>query len=208
MRQADEGEVSRWVARCRAGDEGAWSALVERYKSLVYSVARRSGLGAEDADDVFLATFGALYRHLDRIEEAAALGKWLAVTAARESYRTARITGKHGQASFEDLSLDELLADEEAAADRTALEADEADQIRKSVIDMDPKCRDLLTALYLREEADYVRVSEELGMPIGSIGPTRGRCLEKLRASLEKRGFFDSGTYQPKARQALGKGIE
>lgn len=196
MRRPDESEIARWLSRCRAGDERAWHALVDRFKSLVYSVARRTGLSADDAEDVFMTTFASFYKHLDRIEEAHAVAKWLAVTATRESYRLSRSATKHGHSSYDDMSLDELLADEDAAADRASLEAAEADHVRQNVLAMDAKCRDLLQALYLAEETDYGQVSATLGMPVGSIGPTRARCLEKLRAALQKDGFFDAPEYQ------------
>lgn len=187
---ADDGDPHRLLTRCRRGDARAWGDLVERFRSLVYSVPRRMGMSEDDANDVFQATFVALYRSLNSIEDAQALPKWVATTAARESYRVMRVSGRYVTADDETRGLDEVLEDEDARADETAVRATEADWVRRSVLAMDARCRDLLTALYL-EELAYQDVVESLGIPIGSIGPTRARCLEKLRRSLEAAGFFE-----------------
>lgn len=186
---ADSGDLNRLVTRCRRGDARAWSDLVERFRSLAYSVPRRMGLSEDDASDVFQATFLALYRFLNAIEDAQALPKWIATTAARESYRFKRVSGRYVAADEDARPLDEVLADEEIRADETALQACDGDWVRRGVLALDARCRDLLTALYL-EDLAYQDVVATLGIPVGSIGPTRARCLEKLRRRLEAEGFF------------------
>jgi RNA polymerase sigma factor (sigma-70 family) len=186
-----EDDLDRLIERCRRSDSEAWAALVDRFQALVYSVPRRYGLGPDDAADVFQTTFQSLLRSLDRIESAKALAKWLAVTAARESMRLRRIAGRTTNPEDYDMALDEVVASEEASAEETAVASEEALMVREAVAKMPAKCRDLLQILYLEGDVPYTEVSERLGMPVGAIGPTRARCLEKLRGSLLKNGFFE-----------------
>ncbi|MCW5943898.1 MAG: RNA polymerase sigma factor [Fimbriimonadaceae bacterium] len=186
---AESGDLQRLLARCRRGDSRAWSELIERFRSLVYSIPRRMGMGEDDAGDVFQATFVALYRSLHAIEDGQALPKWVATTAARESYRVRRLSGRYVTVDDDARALDEVLQDDEERADETAIRASEADWVRQGVRGLGAQCRDLLTALYV-EGLAYQEVVTALGIPIGSIGPTRARCLEKLRRTLEAEGFF------------------
>ncbi len=175
-----EPESVRWIERARKGDARSWDAIVERYQNLVYSVARRSGLGSADADDVFQTTFLALYRNLDRIENPATLARWLAITASRESIRIKRAQSRFSSMDEDGPTLDEVLADEDATAESVAIQADEAEYWRVSLVKLGGRCEVLLKALYFEDKA-YEEIVVELGMPIGAIGPTRARCLAKLR---------------------------
>lgn len=181
-------EDSRLLARSRMGDERAWSMLVDRYERLVYSVARRTGLSSEAASDVFQSTFVALFRELDHSERIASLPRWLAVVAARESYRVRRVEMKHSGADFE--TLDDALAAEDRAVDDEVLRSEQARLVREALDTLPPKCQSVLGALFL-EDQDYLQTSESLKMPIGSLGATRQRCLQKLRRRLEAIGFFE-----------------
>lgn len=143
-------------------------------------MATRNRLDANDAADVFQTTFLALYRNLDRIESAAALGKWLAVTAARESIRLKRQQSRVVHEDGDGPGLDEILADEDASVEAQAVDGIEAEYWRKAVISLGGRCEQLLSALYF-DDKSYEEIVAELGMPIGAIGPTRARCLEKLR---------------------------
>jgi len=187
----NEEDLDELLRKCRRGDATAWGSLVDRFQALTYSVIRRYGLSIEDADDVFQTTFQSLLRHVDRLESGAALPRWLAVTAAREAMRVKRISKRY--VSEEDLpqTLDQVIAEEDASAEEAALLAERADVLRKNVLAMPAKCRDLLTMLYLQGEIAYAEVAERLGMAVGAIGPTRARCLEKLRLALQKTGVFD-----------------
>ena len=179
-----ENDLERLLARCRRSDGAAWRALVARFEALVYSVPRRYGLNADDAADVFGTTFTSLLRSLDRIESAQALPKWLAVTAARESLRRVRARGTD---RFE--TLEETIAWEEATAERDALAAVRAEGLHAAVEELAERCRGLLRALYFEDEAEYAAISARLGIPVGAIGPTRARCLEKLRLVLVREGW-------------------
>lgn len=173
-------DLSLWLERAQRGDHRAWGQIVDRFQNLVYSVARRTGLNGDDAGDVFQATFLALYRNLDRIERAEALPKWLSVAAARESLRVKRASDRYTDEHELAVPLDQLIADEEASAEAQALVAVDADFWRRSVELLGGRCEQLLSALYF-DELSYEVIVEKLGIPMGAIGPTRARCLEKLR---------------------------
>lgn len=173
-------DLTLWLERAQRGDHRAWGQIVDRFQNLVYSVARRTGLNSDDAGDVFQATFLALYRNLDRIERAESLPKWLSVAAARESLRVKRTSAKYADENELSVPLDQLVADEDASAEEMALQAEDADFWRRSVELLGGRCQQLLSALYF-EERSYEAIVETLGIPMGAIGPTRARCLEKLR---------------------------
>ncbi len=183
-------DLTRLVRRCHAGDARAWDALVERFSGLVYSIARRAGLNNDDAADVTQSTFLTLYKNLDRIDNPDALGGWLSVTASREAFRVKRVSQKYVTIDDESRGLDELLADEQNAADEVAEFSVSVEVVTQAISDLREKCRQLLSALYLEDEPSYQDISQRLGIPIGSIGPTRARCIESLRALLAKAGFF------------------
>ncbi len=158
---------------------------------MVYSIARRHGLERDDAEDVFLATFQSLLNSIDRIESAAALPKWIGTTASREALRVRRIRGRTSDMESAGITLDELVAKEETCAENSAIEANQSAILRSMVAKIDERCRKLLEALYFEGEKNYSEVSESLGIPVGAIGPTRARCLEKLRVLLKKESFFE-----------------
>ncbi|RYG46702.1 sigma-70 family RNA polymerase sigma factor [bacterium] len=177
----------------RLRDSDAWALVVDRYQALVYSVARRYGLSAEDAGDVFSGTFRALLTSVDRLESVEALPRWLAVTAARESLRIKRISSRYVQTEDERM-LDQIVDDEERDALASAAEAESSLALREGIARLADRCRDLLTALYLEDDPPYGEISERIGIPVGAIGPTRGRCLEKLKKILrDLPGFVSEG---------------
>jgi len=152
----------------------------------VYSIPRRYRLDEDDAADVFMTCFQTLHRNLDRIESGKALPRWMATTAARECLRLARIKDR----TTTDLPLEEIVANEEASAEAEALRSADAMHVRQVLGQMASKCRDLLQLLYADEDTPYAEIASRLGIPLGAIGPTRARCLEKLRKLMEADGFF------------------
>lgn len=180
-------ELAQWVRKARAGDRRAWDSLVDRFQNLVYSIARREGLDTNDAADVFQSTFLALYRSLDRIEEPATLPKWLAVTAARESLRIKRFESRYVHESPDGPGLADTLVDTDSSPDDLAVNAVEGDLLRTLLQHLGGRCEQLLAALYF-DDKSYEEVVADLGIPMGAIGPTRARCLEKLRKMYQKEG--------------------
>jgi RNA polymerase sigma factor (sigma-70 family) len=183
-------DLTALVNRCRAGDSEAWALLVDRFSDFVYSVARRYRLNEDDAADVFQNTFEALHAGINKIENPETLPKWLAVTASRISLRTIRIQSRTIPLQTAEGDLTEVLEAEDASAEESAVKACEAKIVRDSLVKLGGRCAPLLEMLYLDDDQSYGDVSSKLGIPIGAIGPTRARCLEKLKKLLEEGGFF------------------
>ena len=181
-------DLESLVRKCRQGDAEAWDCLVDKYQALVYSIAIRHGLAADDAADVFQQTFQALHSGLDQIRNDATIPRWLAVTAARESLKILRF--KKRTVDADDLTLEQIVDNEERSAESSALESWQSAALRESIAKINGRCKDLLTLLYF-EDLPYDEVTARMGIPMGAIGPTRARCLEKLRKALEKQGFFE-----------------
>ena len=179
-----EFELDRLLDHARRGDPQAWIALVGRLENLVYSVPSRFKLDPDDTADVFIETFSALHRNLDRLDSGHILPRWVARTAARESLRIRRF-----QTQVERFSLDEVLALEDAEAERAALQAEDAFQLEQAMDRLDEGCRSLLKALFI-DDASHTEIAARLGKPLGSIAPNKTRCLEKLRRIMELDGFF------------------
>lgn len=184
----DGPDLEKLVRRCRTRDADSWRTLVGHFQRLVYSIPKRQGLSDEDAADVFQATFTALFRSIDRLEAPETLPRWLAVTASRETSRCLRIR----RASMDaEVDLDTIVAEEEKTSEETAVLALHAELIRAEVGAMDARCRDLLSLLYFEEDLSYAEIGSRVGMSVGAIGPTRARCLEKLRKRLHQKGVFE-----------------
>lgn len=184
-------ELSTWVRRCRAGDERAWSALIQHFQAFVYSIPRRMGLSSDECADVFQATFVALYKNLDRVDSEQSIPKWLAVTASRESYRILRGRRSSQTADVSSETLEAVLADESESVGHQLEQAELSRTVQKGLGGIPERCRKLLQLLYSTDDVPYTEISEQLGLPVGSIGPTRARCLQKLREILEPLGFFN-----------------
>lgn len=175
------------VACCLAGDASAWTALVQRYQRLVLAVARRVGLDDHEAADVFQTVFGRLVQHLPRIAEPARLQAWIVTTTKREALlqrrrgqRTVSLTCDDGSAA----DGDQWEAVDDRPGAEQALEAlQQLDRLRQALDRLDPPSRDLLLLLFRDDEErlSYDEIARRLAIPVGSIGPTRSRCLAKLR---------------------------
>lgn len=172
------------IRQCLQGDEYAWDELVERYGRLVYSIPRRLGLPETDADDVFQVVFGIVLRKLESLREVERLSAWLIRVAYRESWRVSacRPTGR--------TPIEPGLADEDAPGPEQVEALERQHIVRQSLTELGGRCQELLEALFFEPQSpDYAEIAARLGMKIGSIGPTRARCFQKLEAILRKRGF-------------------
>jgi RNA polymerase sigma factor (sigma-70 family) len=178
------------VLACRSGDATAWSMLVDRYQRLVYSIARRAGLDQEQATDVFQLVFATLVEHLGQIEQPALIGAWLVTTTRHEAWRFSRRERMARFASLGAPDLAERLADSALLPEALMLRLEEQHQVRTAIAALDERCRRLLILLFYRPDiAPYAEIATTLGMSEGSIGPTRARCLGKLRHLLDERHF-------------------
>jgi RNA polymerase sigma factor (sigma-70 family) len=161
------------VLRCRAGDAEAWRILVGRYERLVYSVARSFGLDGDEAADVLQSTFEALLVGLDRLHRSERLSAWLTTVAKR---RSIRVVEQH---------LPIGTVNDEPVDESGFSRVDDLDELLRAIDTLSPACRRLVCELYLSSTPPtYDDVAARLGIPVGSIGPTRARCLNHLRHAL------------------------
>lgn len=183
----DSAAVADLVTSAQAGDERAWERLVGEFGGLVWAVARSYRLNAADAADVAQATWTRLVEHLDRLSEPARVGAWLATTARRECLRRLRDRGREALRGEEPLPE---RADEETLEGHLLLtERDEA--LWRSFRRLRPSDQALLRVLIADPRPAYEEIADALQIPIGSIGPTRARALERLRKELEREGAID-----------------
>jgi RNA polymerase sigma factor (sigma-70 family) len=176
------------VAACLSGESGAWDALIARYQGFIYSLALRHGLSPADADDLFQDVCLKLFHRLEELREVRRLSGWLGAIVRQEVWRRWR----RNQASpWSELSEDAAaLMSADAVDPEGALLALEREQlVRHGLEALSDECRRLLTLLYGPDEVSYAEAAERLSMPVGSVGPRRGRCLERLRKKLEEQGF-------------------
>jgi RNA polymerase sigma factor (sigma-70 family) len=175
-----------WLAGAAAGDRAAWDALVDRYTGMLWSIARAHRLGDHDSGDVIQTTWLRLLDNLDRIEDPDRVGGWLATTARRECLHVLRRTKREPA-----LDVIELLApvSTQDSVDDGVLR-DERDSLLWTVFDtLSDACRRLLRVMIADPAPSYAEISEALDMPIGSIGPTRQRCLAALRVQAVAAGI-------------------
>jgi RNA polymerase sigma factor (sigma-70 family) len=178
------------IAACRRGDAEAWQVLVLRYQRLIYTIPIRGGLDEQQAAEVFQTVFVRLVEHLPRIEQPDRLQAWLVTTAKRETWR---LTRRQRQAAVA-LSIDDEdsqeLPDDVPLPHEVAQKLEEQHTVRVALERLENPCRTLLTALFYQDDPPaYSELAASLGIPTGSIGPTRARCLQKLRSLLDKMGF-------------------
>jgi RNA polymerase sigma factor (sigma-70 family) len=177
---------SELVSMCLKGDPQAWEALIMRYKRLIYSIPVRFSFTAADASDVFQAVCLKLIEHLHDLKDDTKVSAWLITTTTRQCIyirsQRFRETGSEEDAE-EPPDPSENLED-------IRVQAEQQQTVRESVEQLPERCRQLLELLYFDTRSpSYDEISQTLGMPVASIGPTRARCLEKLRTVLRRRGI-------------------
>jgi len=180
------------LARCRDGDEFAWETLVNRYQRLVFSIPRRAGLNSDDCAEVFQEVFTALVRKLDDIDRPERLHAWLVTTARRKTsrlilkFRHIQQTNQ-SQPVQEDGKRERDAPDNAPLPDEALVRLEQQHHIWTAMSALDDRCRKLLVALFYHQEPpSYAELARSLDISEGSIGPTRGRCLEKLMRLIEK----------------------
>jgi RNA polymerase sigma factor (sigma-70 family) len=184
---AMDGAPGALVRRVAAGDKSAWGPLVERYKSLVWSIVRSYRFNDDDASDVVQTTWLRLVEHLDRIRDPDAVGTWLATTARNECLAHLRRKGRQG-VSLE--AVPEVAAASPSPGEGVLVR--ERDAVLWSALHhISDRCRHLLRILASDPPPSYQEVGAALGVPVGSIGPTRARCLQKLRQSIAAQAHPD-----------------
>ena len=177
----------RLLAACRLGDAAAWEELVRKYERLVFSIPLRLGLSRNEAEDIYQLTFTYLLQNLNAIQDSSRLVGWLATVARRQTWLFIH------RARREAPTLDEM-EDVNLSADAMLLGKTDIDKIDRwemtlwldqGLASLNKRCRDLLAALYFETDRPvYADIAAKFGMPVGSVGPTRARCLERLKQFL------------------------
>jgi RNA polymerase sigma factor (sigma-70 family) len=185
MPEQDHGtlDIARLVRRASDGDRWAWERLVAQYARLIWATTRDFKLAESDAADVAQATWLRLLEHIDRLESPARVGSWLAVTARNECLRCLaarkRLVLAHDEVDLKGVVAHEPEIDERLLAD------ERAQVVREALACLPRRWQRLIELLMADPPASYTEISDQLGLPVGSIGPTRGRCLARLRALLQ-----------------------
>jgi RNA polymerase sigma factor (sigma-70 family) len=182
------GEAASAFERWSSGDAVALDELVRVMTPVLWHVVRAYRLAHEVAEDVVQTTWLSLVRSRASIHEPAAVGGWLTTTARREAWKVAKASGRG--IPVEDDELARRLPDE-ASAEAEVVRRDGGDRLWDAVQQLSERCQALLRIVAFEHRPDYTRIAADLDMPVGSIGPTRGRCLQKLRALIENGDDID-----------------
>ena len=176
-------DIAPLVRRAAEGDHWAWERLVDQYARLIWAMTRDFKLVESDAADVFQATWLRLLEHIDRLEQPARVGSWLAATARNECLRS-MAARKKVMLVHDDVTLKDGVA-HEPEIDERLLAEERAQAVRDALSRLPWRWRRLVEMLMADPPVPYTEISDQLGLPVGSIGPTRGRCLERLRVLLQ-----------------------
>lgn len=178
------GALRSLIEACLLGEEGAWETLLGRYSGLIYSVALRYGLSEVEAADVFQNVCLSLWRSLEQLRDFSRLEAWLMTVSARLAWQQAR-ERFHLHLGLA-LPEGEVPEAEAGAPEEVLLLKEEWRTLGEALGRLPQRCRRLVWHLFYDPSApSYAEVAQRLGMPLGSIGPVRRRCLERLRALLE-----------------------
>jgi RNA polymerase sigma factor (sigma-70 family) len=185
----DGSDIAAAVVAAADGDAAAWHLIVEQFSGLVWSIVRAYRLNSADAADVFQTTWLRLAEHIRRIENPDRVGAWLATAARRECLQTIRMAAR--AVPTDDMALldgswagDNPTEDAVLRAERARQDAELVAELWRAADRLPARCRELLRILMATPPPSYAEVAAALELPIGSIGPTRARCLQRLRQEL------------------------
>jgi RNA polymerase sigma factor (sigma-70 family) len=178
---------TRLVRECLSGNEEAWSALIDKYKNLIYSIPVKYGFPSDEAADIFQAVCLELLSELPKLRKPAALPKWIMQVTLHKCFHGKRQRQRTDQLDDSHESRVEAVPPE---AEKVLREAQEEHHLRQAMGDLSPRCRELVHMLFFEEPArEYREIARSLGIAVGSVGFIRQRCLEKLRRNLAALGF-------------------
>lgn len=176
---------ARLVRECLNGNEQAWSALIDKYKKLIYSIPVKWNLPPEEANDIFQSVCVDLYTELSKLREPKALPKWLIQTTLHKCAKYRRQQSRFGD---EEIAEESII--DESKADAILEEVQEEQILRDSIAAVAGRCAEMIRMLFFETPArPYSEIAEELGLATGSIGFIRGRCLDRLKRQLLSRGW-------------------
>jgi RNA polymerase sigma factor (sigma-70 family) len=183
-----ESADSEIVKACLQGSSAAWEALIRRYQRLIYSIPLKARLSQDDAADIFQSVCLKLYEKLESLRDHEKLSSWIITTTTRECWRLANrqrkekpadsSTGDEGEESLQQLASQAPLIDQQGIL------LEQQQTVRQAVWALPERCKDLVTLLFYKDELSYAEIARQMDMPVASIGPTRARCLEKLKKLL------------------------
>jgi len=187
----DHSSNERLIGRCLKGDQEAWSALIDKYKNLIYSIPIKLGM-YQDAGDIFQSVCVDLLSDLPRLREHRALPKWLMQTCYHKCLAYQRAANRLVELPPEGTKSDSVLPASSAddLPEHMLVQLEQEQILRDAISQLPEKCERMVRLLFFEmPPRPYESVAEELGMATGSIGAIRGRCLAYLRKQLQKRGF-------------------
>ena len=176
------------IEACLKGDRAAWESLIVKYQRLIYSIPIKMGLSAEDSADVFQSVCLKLVQGLARVRNHERLASWLITSTTRESWRVSgskRRTDSIDSGKDDGIEAPELVANDPLASE-TQILIQQQQIVRDAVAGLPVRCRNLITMLfYQKDELKYSDIARRMDIPPSSVGPTRARCLEKLKRILD-----------------------
>lgn len=177
-------EDAELIQACLKGDEKAWTALIHRYRRLIYTVPFRFGLSNVESEEIFQEVCLILLEKMTEIRNQARLSAWLVTVTKRTCIRHIQLTNKNPPDIFD---YENYLADSDSNIDEILHRLERRHTLQQGLEQLDPRCRTLLEELFLTNtRPSYEELAQTLGISIGSIGPTRSRCLNKLREIIEQ----------------------
>jgi RNA polymerase sigma factor (sigma-70 family) len=178
-------EAAALVAAAEQGDRQAWEQIVDAYGRLIWAIARNHRLSPGDAADVSQTTWLRLMEHLGRLTEPGRVGAWLATTARRECLRVQAKNRRTSPISDEAIiELVQLRGSDAEDVDRALLAAERSEAVHRAIARLPAHCQEMLRLMMLDPAPTYEEIAAAIGRPVGSLGPSRRRCLEKLRVML------------------------
>ena len=183
------------IRACLKGQAAAWEALIDRYAALIYSLCLRSGLSQADAEDVFQDVSVILLDHLGDLRDTKRLAGWLVSTTKREIWRVQgrkrpQLATELGAAEWVWENAEGAFSERPDSPEKDVLELESQQMMRDALTRLPERCRRLLNLLYHTDAPpDYRDIANLFGMPVGSVGPTRARCLQSLRKFLAELGY-------------------
>lgn len=194
VEQTPEGEGQSWsderlVRECLQGNQEAWSALIDKYKNLIFSIPFRFEFSREDAADIFQSVIAEMLSELGRLREPRALAAWLIQVTSHKCLQWRREQQRHVGTGEWHEEANQLIEKSELREDILHQAACEQ-KLREALWQVSPRCRQLIQMLFFESPArPYEEVARNVGIATGSMGFTRRRCLDRLRSLLEKAGF-------------------
>jgi RNA polymerase sigma factor (sigma-70 family) len=186
-----EASDEQLLAACLRGEQAAWRTLIDRYAALIYSIPLKHGLSTADAADVFQLVCVTLFEKLDTVRAPAGLAAWLITTTRRQSLAAAHRRRREQTHSAAELELDPDMPDPDLLPEELLLVLERERLVRAALDRLPANCRRLIEALFTdaAEQQTYQQLAAGLGVPMNSLGPTRARCLERLRRALLAAGY-------------------